>query len=85
MQVVVGEAGVDILVRHCRFPRWIIRLTVAFPFIDGWQQFLKLVAAERNGEKIAIAIKSFLGSSAIKEFHLALGHLIEPRSGCDPP
>ena len=32
-----------------------------------------LLAAEKNGEKIAIEIKSFLGKSAITEFHSALG------------
>lgn len=39
----------------------------------------KLLAAERNGEKIAVEIKSFLNSSAIADFHLALGQYINYR------
>ncbi|MEO1182260.1 MAG: element excision factor XisH family protein [Cyanobacteria bacterium J06636_28] len=40
----------------------------------------RLVAAERNGEKIAVEIKSFLASaSAISEFHTALGQFINYR------
>jgi len=40
----------------------------------------KLIAAEREGEKIAVEIKSFLeGSSAISEFHTALGQFINYR------
>jgi len=33
----------------------------------------KIIAAEREGEKIAVEVKSFIGSSAIPEFHKALG------------
>lgn len=40
----------------------------------------QLVAAERNGEKIAVEIKSFIGLSTISEFHTALGQYIEYRS-----
>ncbi|MBD2151681.1 XisH family protein [Pseudanabaena sp. FACHB-1277] len=36
----------------------------------------KIIAAERDGEKIAVEIKSFIGSSAISEFHKALGQFI---------
>ncbi|NER05507.1 MAG: fatty-acid oxidation protein subunit alpha [Okeania sp. SIO3C4] len=39
----------------------------------------KLLAAERNNEKIAVEIKNFLGSSTISEFHLALGQFINYR------
>jgi hypothetical protein len=39
----------------------------------------KLLAAERSGQKIAIEIKSFLGLSAIQEFHLALGQFLNYR------
>jgi hypothetical protein len=40
----------------------------------------KLIAAEREGEKIAVEIKSFLErSSAISEFHTALGQFINYR------
>jgi hypothetical protein len=39
----------------------------------------KLVAAERNGERIAVEIKSFLGPSIISDFHLALGQFLNYR------
>jgi hypothetical protein len=40
----------------------------------------KLIAAEKEGEKIAVEIKSFLErSSAISEFHTALGQFINYR------
>ena len=40
----------------------------------------KLIAAEREGKKIAVEIKSFIGSSAISEFHKALGQFINYRA-----
>jgi hypothetical protein len=40
----------------------------------------KLIAAERNGEKIAVEIKSFLGGSTISSFHLAVGQFINYRT-----
>jgi XisH protein len=39
----------------------------------------KLIAAERDGNKIAVEIKSFVGSSTISEFHTALGQFINYR------
>jgi XisH protein len=36
----------------------------------------RLLAAERDGEKIAVEIKSFLGSSVITDFHAALGQFL---------
>ncbi|MBW4613708.1 MAG: XisH family protein [Desmonostoc vinosum HA7617-LM4] len=40
----------------------------------------RLIAAEREGEKIAVEVKSFLeNSSAISEFHTALGQFINYR------
>src|SRR6266436_9664457 len=33
----------------------------------------QLIAAEKEGEKIAVEIKSFVAVSAIYEFHLAIG------------
>jgi hypothetical protein len=40
----------------------------------------RLLAAEREGEKIAVEVKSFLTSaSAISEFHTALGQFINYR------
>jgi hypothetical protein len=41
----------------------------------------RLIAAERQGEKIAVEVKSFLAkSSAISEFHRALGQFINYRA-----
>jgi hypothetical protein len=40
----------------------------------------KLLAAERQGEKIALEVKSFLAASAITEFHKALGQYINYRT-----
>lgn len=33
----------------------------------------KLLIAEREGQKIAVEVKSFLGASTLSEFHTALG------------
>ena len=38
-----------------------------------------LIAAERKEEKIAVEIKSFLGISAISQFHTAMGQFINYR------
>jgi XisH protein len=40
----------------------------------------RLIAAEKQGEKIAVEIKSFLNSSAITDFHLAVGQFINYRT-----
>ena len=34
----------------------------------------QLLAAEKEAEKIAVEIKSFIGKSSISEFHTAIGH-----------
>ncbi len=39
----------------------------------------KLIAAERGNEKIAVEIKSFIGTSNISEFHTAVGQFINYR------
>ncbi|MEM7128723.1 MAG: XisH family protein [Chloroflexota bacterium] len=39
----------------------------------------KLLAAEKESQKIAVEIKSFLGSSAISEFHTAIGQYMNYR------
>lgn len=36
----------------------------------------KLLSAEKEGEKIAVEIKSFIGKSTIFEFHAALGQFL---------
>lgn len=39
----------------------------------------RLIAASRDGEKIAVEIKSFLAASTISEFHTAIGQFINYR------
>ncbi|KKJ00211.1 XisH family protein [Prochlorothrix hollandica] len=39
----------------------------------------KLIAAERDGEKIAVEIKSFINTSSMADFHLAIGQFINYR------
>ena len=39
----------------------------------------EIVAAEREGQKIAVEIKSFLGASSISEFHTAPGQFFNYR------
>ncbi len=39
----------------------------------------KLIAAEKNGKKIAVEVKSFIGTSNIYEFHTAMGQFINYR------
>ncbi|OYE03920.1 XisH family protein [Nostoc sp. 'Peltigera membranacea cyanobiont' 232] len=40
----------------------------------------RLLAAEKEGQKIAVEVKSFLGKSEISEFHTALGQTLNYRS-----
>jgi hypothetical protein len=40
----------------------------------------RVIGAERNGEKIAVKVKSFLGQATVYEFHLALGQFINYRA-----
>jgi hypothetical protein len=39
----------------------------------------KILSAEKNGEKIAVEIKSFLGKSTVFDFHAALGQFLNYR------
>lgn len=39
----------------------------------------RLIAAERGEEKIAVEIKSFIGTSLISDFHMALGQFLNYR------
>lgn len=40
----------------------------------------RLIGAQKDGEKIAVEVKSFLGASTISEFHTAIGQFINYRS-----
>ena len=53
--------------------------------IDGIEFYIdlgaeRLLAAEKEGQKIAVEVKSFLGKSDISEFHTALGQTLNYRS-----
>ena len=39
----------------------------------------KLIAAEKEGVRIAVEVKSFLGASVVSEFHTALGQFLNYR------
>ncbi|GAA6621705.1 hypothetical protein NUACC26_075250 [Scytonema sp. NUACC26] len=39
----------------------------------------KILAAEKDGQKIAVEVKSFIRTTAIYEFHTALGQFINYR------
>lgn len=39
----------------------------------------KIIAAQKEGQKIAVEIKSFIGASTISDFHLAIGQFINYR------
>ncbi|BAZ27895.1 fdxN element excision controlling factor protein XisH [Cylindrospermum sp. NIES-4074] len=39
----------------------------------------RVIAADKDGQKIAVEVKSFIGQSAISEFHTALGQFLNYR------
>ncbi|WP_390889374.1 XisH family protein [Leptodesmis sichuanensis] len=63
---------------------WTITDDPLFLKVGGVDLFIdlgaeKLLAAERNGKKIAVEIKSFISTSSITDFHLAIGQFINYR------
>ncbi|MDB9494588.1 XisH family protein [Spirulina major CS-329] len=63
---------------------WIITDDPLFLNVGGVDLFVdlgaeKLLAAERDGDKIAIEIKSFLSASSLADFHLAIGQFMNYR------
>jgi XisH protein len=50
---------------------------IADMYVDLGAQ--KLIAADRSGQKIAVEVKSFIGTSTISEFHIAIGQFINYR------
>lgn len=54
-----------------------LRYGIAEVYIDLAAE--KLLAAERDNQKIAVEVKSFIGGSAISEFHTALGQFLNYR------
>jgi XisH protein len=70
-------------VRHAlEKEQWIITDDPLFLRFGGVDMYIDLAAeqlmsAERNGEKIAVEIKSFIGVSATTEFSTALGQFLK--------
>jgi hypothetical protein len=70
-------------VRHAlEKEQWIVTDDPLFLRFGGVDMYIDLAAeqlmsAERNGEKIAIEIKSFIGVSATTEFSTALGQFLK--------
>jgi XisH protein len=63
---------------------WTITQDPYYIKVGGVEMYIDLgaeaiVAAEREGQKIAVEIKSFLGASSISEFHTALGQFFNYR------
>ena len=61
---------------------WTITHDPLFLSVGGVEMFVdlgaeKLIAAEKNGQKSAVEVKSFAGSSNISEFHMALGQFLD--------
>ena len=56
---------------------YILRYGVADVYIDLAAE--EAIAAEKEGRKIAVEVKSFAGSSTISEFHTALGQFLNYR------
>lgn len=54
-----------------------LRYGVADIYIDLAAE--EAIAAEKQGRKIAVEVKSFVGSSTISEFHTALGQFLNYR------
>ena len=62
-------------ITHDPFP---IRAEFGRMYIDLGAE--KVLAAEREGQKIAVEIKSFIQGSPVSEFHTALGQFINYRT-----
>jgi len=63
---------------------WTITNDPFFMKVGGVDFFIdlgaeKLIAAERDNQKIAVEIKSFVSASSIADFHLAIGQFINYR------
>ncbi len=63
---------------------WEITDDPLFLKVGGVELFIdlgaeKLIAAERNNEKIAVEIKSFISTSSLADFHLEIGQFLNYR------
>jgi len=60
---------------------WLITHDPLFIRIKGVQMYIdlgaeKIIGAEKDGQKIAVEVKSFQGTSVLAEFHIALGQYL---------
>jgi hypothetical protein len=74
----------DIVRRALEKDGWRITHDPYYLKVGGVEMYIDLgaeliLAAERDEQKIAIEVKSFLGASSISEFHSALGQFINYR------
>ncbi len=74
----------NIVKRSLEKEQWIItheQLHLRFREMDFYIDLAgeRIIAAEKGGQKIAVEIKSFLGTSAITDFHTALGQFMNYR------
>jgi XisH protein len=72
----------DVVRRALEKEGWIITHDPLFISFGGIEMYIDLDAeqilgAERNGEKIAVEIKSFIGFSVTTEFNAALGQFLK--------
>jgi hypothetical protein len=72
----------DAVKRALEKEKWVITNDPLFLRFGGVDMYIDLAAeqlmsAEKDGEKIAIEIKSFIGVSATTEFSTALGHFLK--------
>lgn len=78
------DATHDIVKRALERDGWTITHDPYYLKVGGVEMYIDLgaeliLAAERNDQKIAVEVKSFLGASSISEFHTALGQFINYR------
>ena len=63
---------------------WTITSDPLVIFFEGHDLYIdlgaeKLLAAEKDGQRIAVEIKSFVGTSAVYDYHAALGQYLNYR------
>lgn len=63
---------------------WLITDDPLYIKVGGTEMYIdlaaeRLIAAQKEGQKIAVEIKSFLGASELTEFHLAIGQFLNYR------
>ncbi len=65
---------------------WIITHDPLFIQFDDVEMYLgaeKIIAAEKEGQKMAVEVKSFVSASLMSAFHFAIGQFIDYRHGLE--